>query len=370
MDAGNQRILGYFIEEAKEHLDTIEKGLLDLSAVVKDPDTVNEMFRAAHSVKGGAAMLGFGSIQKTAHRLEDGFKILKENDINVDRNLETLFLQSYDILKDLIEQLQGPFGLREDDAQKVVQAAEPNFVQLQNYLEHLVSGGGTPATTVPTSPQPAQAQIKIPANFASEVTGILKQMLQLFKQEDKPTSRQKIQEYCKRLVPLGGGSESWQGLLKTCFHAIANPNNSYQSLAPLVIKEVKQASDQLQQGKGNAIASSQNLQKMATVAPPAAKPATEPPSKAAAKPAAKTAESDPKAAAKAAESAPKPAAKAAESVPKAATETPPKAATQATPKEMTIPVEPKGAAKAIIKAFNKKQIMQLVKLLHAHAKSN
>ena len=78
MDAGNQqRILGYFIEEAKEHLETLEKGLLDLPSVVKEPERVNEMFRAAHSVKGGAAMLGFGSIQKTAHRLEDSFKILK-----------------------------------------------------------------------------------------------------------------------------------------------------------------------------------------------------------------------------------------------------------------------------------------------------
>ncbi|MCP2727222.1 Hpt domain-containing protein [Limnofasciculus baicalensis] len=343
MDAGNQRILGYFIEEAKEHLDTIEKGLLDLPTVVKDPETVNEMFRAAHSVKGGAAMLGFGSIQKTAHRLEDGFKILKENDLNVDRKLETLFLQSYDILKDLIEQLQGPFGLREDEAQKVVQAAEPNFIQLQNYLEHLVSGEGTPDTTAPTSPQPGKAQSKLPDNFAPEVTGILKQMLQLFKQEDTPTNRQQIQEYCKRLALMGGGSELWQGLLKTCYHAIANRNNSYQTLAPLVIKEVKLASDQLQQGKGNAIAPSPNLQQLTIVAPPPqppAKPATE----TSAKPPAKLAT----------ETSAKP---------------PAKPASEATTKQIKIPVEPKGAAKAIIKAFNKKQIMQLVKLLHAHAKA-
>ena len=358
MDAGNQRILGYFIEEAKEHLDTIEKGLLDLPTVVKDPETVNEMFRAAHSVKGGAAMLGFGSIQKTAHRLEDGFKILKENDIKVDRNLETLFLQSYDILKDLIEQLQGPFGLREDEAQKVVQAAEPNFVQLQNYLEHLVDGGGTPDPAAPTSPQPAKAQSKLPANFAAEVTGILKQMLQLFKQQATPATRQEIQEYCKRLVPMGGGREDWEGLLKTCYHAIANPTNSYQTLAPLVIKEVKLASDQLQQGNGSAIAPSPNLQQLAIVAlppQPVAKPAAKPATETSAKPAAKPAT----------ETSAKPAAKpATETSAKSTTSTP-----EATTKQIKIPVEAKGAAKAIIKAFNKKQIMQLVKLLHAHAKA-
>ena len=53
-----QKILGYFIEEAKEHLETLERGILDLSAVIDDQERVNEMFRAANSVKGGAAMLG------------------------------------------------------------------------------------------------------------------------------------------------------------------------------------------------------------------------------------------------------------------------------------------------------------------------
>ncbi|HBE16967.1 MAG TPA: histidine kinase [Cyanobacteria bacterium UBA11149] len=350
MDAGNQRILGYFIEEAKEHLDTIEKGLLNLPAVVKDPDTVNEMFRAAHSVKGGAAMLGYGSIQKTAHRLEDGFKILKEHDLKVDSNLETLFFQSFDILKDLIEQLQGPFGLREDEAQKAVQAAEPNFMRLQNYLERLTTGGaGAAAMEAPA--EATSVTSKSPPDFAIQVTGILKQMLQLFKQQDTPTSRQQIQEYCKHLAKMGGGGASWQELLKTCFHAIANTKNSYQTLAPLVIKEVKQASDFVQQGKGNGIAPSPELQKLAIATPP--QPPAQPPSK----PATETPVKPPS----------KPPVK-------PPSETPVKASTSPAPdtpaKQITIPIEAKGAAKAIIKAFNKKQIVQLVKLLHAHAKNN
>lgn len=354
MDAGNQRILGYFIEEAKEHLDTIEKGLLDLPTVVKDPDTVNEMFRAAHSVKGGAAMLGYGSIQKTAHRLEDGFKILKEHDIRVDSNLESLFFQSFDILKDLIEQLQGPFGLREDEAQKAVQAAEPNFLRLQNYLERLATGGAS-AAPMSAPPEAAEEKSKSPPDFALQVTGILKQMLQLFKQQDTPTTRQQIQEYCKHLAKIGGGGVSWQELLKTCFHAIANPKNSYQTLAPLVIKEVKQASDFVQQGKGNAIAASPELQKLAIATPP--QPPAKPPAKSPSKPAPETPAKPPA----------KPPVKPASEIPVKATTAP---APEAPAKQITIPIEPKGAAKAIIKAFNKKQIVQLVKLLHAHAKNN
>lgn len=65
-----QRILGYFIEEAKDHLVTIEQGLLNLQTTLKDAEMVNDLFRAAHSVKGGAAMLGISSILRISHRFE------------------------------------------------------------------------------------------------------------------------------------------------------------------------------------------------------------------------------------------------------------------------------------------------------------
>ncbi len=76
--------MGYFIEEAKEHLDTIEQGLLNLKATMADTERLNELFRAAHSVKGGAAMLGLNSIQKIGHHLEDCFKLLKEHPVEID----------------------------------------------------------------------------------------------------------------------------------------------------------------------------------------------------------------------------------------------------------------------------------------------
>ncbi|WP_310411399.1 Hpt domain-containing protein, partial [Chamaesiphon sp. OTE_8_metabat_110] len=66
MDDNKQQIIHYFIEEAQEHLETVEQGLLDLAEVISDAERVNEMFRAAHSIKGGAAMLGFEGIQATA----------------------------------------------------------------------------------------------------------------------------------------------------------------------------------------------------------------------------------------------------------------------------------------------------------------
>jgi chemosensory pili system protein ChpA (sensor histidine kinase/response regulator) len=133
-----QRILGYFIEEARDHLNTIEQGLLNLQSTLNDPEMINEVFRAAHSIKGGAAMLGLSSIQHTSHRLEDCFKVLKENPIQVDQKLESLFLGVADTLKALLENLSGPFGLSEETANTLMSETEPVFQWLNQHLELLL----------------------------------------------------------------------------------------------------------------------------------------------------------------------------------------------------------------------------------------
>ena len=252
MDTANQqRILGYFIEEAKEHLQTLEQGILQLSTSVQDTETVNEMFRAAHSVKGGAAMLGYTSIQKTAHRLEDSFKILKDNPVDVDQKLETLFLNGYDHLQDLIERLENSAEFSDSDAVEILQQAESNFAVLDRYLQELLSGSSGSSTQ---------------ANLGQQVTTILKQMLQLFKQPDSPESRQKLHLACKRLMEIAPEENHWQKLITTAQIAITNKKYPYNTIAQVVIKEIKQAGDYLNSGQVDKIVPSKNLQQLAATA--------------------------------------------------------------------------------------------------------
>jgi chemotaxis protein histidine kinase CheA len=246
--ANQQRILGYFIEEAKEHLQTLEQGILQLATSVQDTETVNEMFRAAHSVKGGAAMLGYTSIQKTAHRLEDSFKILKDNPVDVDQKLETLFLNGYDHLQDLIERLESSAEFSDTDAVEILQQAESNFELLDRYLQQLLSA--------------SSAQ----ANLSDEVTTILKQMLQIFKQSDSPESRQKLHLACDRLSKIAPEDENWQKLIATTQKAITNKKYPYNTIAQVVIKEIKQAGDRLDSGQTGNLVPSKNLQQLAATA--------------------------------------------------------------------------------------------------------
>jgi chemotaxis protein histidine kinase CheA len=247
--ANQQRILGYFIEEAKEHLQTLEQGILQLATSVQDTETVNEMFRAAHSVKGGAAMLGYTSIQKTAHRLEDSFKILKDNPVDVDQKLETLFLNGYDHLQDLIERLENSADFKDADAVEILQQSESNFAILDQYLQQLLSGA-----TV------GQADV------SQQVTQMLKQMLQIFKQSDSPESRQKLHLCCRSLGELAPQEANWQNLITTTQTAITNKKYPYNTIAQVVIKEIKQAGDYLSAGQADKIVISKNLQQLAATA--------------------------------------------------------------------------------------------------------
>ena len=144
MDQDKQKqITGYFIEEAKEHLQTIESGLLNLQTLMSDTEAVNEIFRAAHSIKGGAAMLGFSSIQHVSHNFEDYFKIMRENStLKVDQHLQTLFLQAFDKLQELVELLQSPYGLTKDAVDVIMSGSDQIFANLKSHLQNLISGKG------------------------------------------------------------------------------------------------------------------------------------------------------------------------------------------------------------------------------------
>jgi chemotaxis protein histidine kinase CheA len=250
--ASQQRILGYFIEEAKEHLQTLEQGILQLATSAQDTEMVNEMFRAAHSVKGGAAMLGYSSIQKTAHRLEDSFKILKENNIPVDQKLEALFLGGYDCLQDLIERLESSAEFKDEDAVGILEQAESNFVNLHNYLQELLSGGGGVSGAS--------------VNVAEQVKEILKQMLQLFKQPDSELNRQQIQATCQSLTAIAPTERNWQQFVQIATQATKNRKYPYNTIAQIVIKEIKQAGDLLAVSQSSQIIPSKNLQQLAATA--------------------------------------------------------------------------------------------------------
>ncbi|MBF2015255.1 MAG: response regulator [Rivularia sp. T60_A2020_040] len=266
-----QRILGYFIEEATDHLNTIEQGLLNLQSTLNDPDLINEVFRAAHSIKGGAAMLGLNSIQRTSHRLEDCFKVLKDSPVKIDQKLESLFLGVSDTLKVLLEHLSGPFGLTEETANTLMAEAEPVFTWLHEHLEKLVqqSTGGN-GVVADTENRKIQQNLENTAvstgnnyrQLQAEVLSKLRQMLQLFKQPATAENRQKLCECTDYLAGLGYkfNLSAWSHLCRSVTKAIATEENTYLTLAKIAITEIKQALELVLANRENQIVISEQLE--------------------------------------------------------------------------------------------------------------
>ena len=95
------RVYQLFSLEVPKMLQTIETELVTLS-VDRSVTKVNNLLRAAHSIKGGAASLGLEQIADLAHQIEDIFRVLNHPDLPFDRHLEQLLFQIYDCLDRLV----------------------------------------------------------------------------------------------------------------------------------------------------------------------------------------------------------------------------------------------------------------------------
>ena len=120
----------FFIEEVPELLQNIETGLLTLKEE-RSTAKVHELMRSAHSIKGGAASVDLMAIKTIAHRLEDIFKALYSDKVEIDTELESLLLQAFDCLRlPLTEQMtKGEF-----DAEAAEATAMPVFAQIEELL--------------------------------------------------------------------------------------------------------------------------------------------------------------------------------------------------------------------------------------------
>ncbi|MGK7917986.1 MAG: response regulator [Prochloraceae cyanobacterium] len=120
----------FFIEEAGELLQVLESALLTVRQE-RSTSKVHDLMRAAHSIKGGAASVGLETIKTLAHRLEDIFKALYNEEVKIDTELEGWLLDAYDCLK---EPLLSQIEIGEFDAQEALDNANPVFSKIEQRL--------------------------------------------------------------------------------------------------------------------------------------------------------------------------------------------------------------------------------------------
>ncbi len=186
-----------FLEEATDYLNTLESVLLELNSSHRiDPQKINAALRAAHSIKGGAAMMGFQTLSDLAHRLEDSFKVLKtQRDLVIDPDLQGLLLDGVDWLRQVVElQSEG----NAVDSQWLQTFCYPVFEQLHARL-------GEPApedANTMLGPEEGQEDI-IPLIFQTEVEGCLQRLEAVLADPELPCLEEEVSIMAAELGGLG-----------------------------------------------------------------------------------------------------------------------------------------------------------------------
>ena len=94
-----------FVEEAREHLKTLNQSLLDFEKNPKDKDTMNKIFRAAHTIKGMSATMNYDRIQKLSHRTEDALDLIRNNKLEVTSEVIDLIFKCFDGIETMVENI-------------------------------------------------------------------------------------------------------------------------------------------------------------------------------------------------------------------------------------------------------------------------
>ncbi len=103
LEADDDRFRSMFFEEARELLITLEEGLMELERRQGDRAHLDKTFRAAHSIKGAAAMVGLRSIAEFTHHLEAVLDRIRSGALGVDSDIISTLLEARDHLAAMVE---------------------------------------------------------------------------------------------------------------------------------------------------------------------------------------------------------------------------------------------------------------------------
>jgi two-component system chemotaxis sensor kinase CheA len=106
IDSEMEEILSLFFEESFEGLDTMESGLLTLEDGA-DRETINNIFRAAHSIKGGAGTFGFMEISEFTHSVETLLDEMRNGARAITADALQVLLQSVDVIREMTQSAQA-----------------------------------------------------------------------------------------------------------------------------------------------------------------------------------------------------------------------------------------------------------------------
>jgi two-component system chemotaxis sensor kinase CheA len=152
LQEGDDRL---FTDESMEQIERIEQGLLDLEQAL-DAGVVNEVFRAAHTLKGSAATIGHRRMTELTHAMEDLFGAFRSGALHDVKPFADVLLATIDVLRALVAEVQ--------EGETLTEASEPLTKQLRELLS-----SATGATAGSSMPGPVAKPTAVPSPSAAVV---------------------------------------------------------------------------------------------------------------------------------------------------------------------------------------------------------
>ena len=114
--------LQIFIEESKDNLQTLNENLLNLENNPTDTETLNAIFRVAHTLKGMAGTMGFVKMQKLTHTVENVLSEIRAGNLSINSNMVDILFQSLDALENYVEEITNTSSEGSEDYADLITA--------------------------------------------------------------------------------------------------------------------------------------------------------------------------------------------------------------------------------------------------------
>ena len=141
--------LEIFIDETNEHLQNLSDCIMELEKDPENMDTINEIFRAAHSLKGMAGTMGFKRMQHLTHDMENVFQEVRSDKIKVNSSMIDLLFKCLDAIEGYLENVKESSDEGTEDNELIIK-------ELNDFIA--AANGGAPAAAAATPESKPEAQ--------------------------------------------------------------------------------------------------------------------------------------------------------------------------------------------------------------------
>ena len=162
LDPNNEELLKDFFAEAEQQVDQLESNILVIENDPTNHEAIDEIFRAAHTLKGGSATVEMMELSHFTHTVEDVLDEIRSDRLKVDEDVVDLLLNSIDVIKAMLEARQNG-SVYEENIDDIVNKLH-NYIPEKEDKKKKTAPKPAPVQTAP-APAPVVSQAAAPAGI-------------------------------------------------------------------------------------------------------------------------------------------------------------------------------------------------------------